>query len=319
MSVTRPTLSICIPTRNRAEELVYLLDNICRRKNIEICISDNASVDETEIVIKELQKHYANLYYNRNSNDLGYYENVKKTLQMSRGRYIWLLGDDDVPIKNAIAEILNNLLGNDFLIINSEGWNRDMSKHNGNNTLKILEDRLYKIGDHQKVLEDVGSYSLYMGSMVIRRDLIMKQLVLNKYYFRTDAGKNYPHTLLFYNGIVGHAGKLIAKPLLRIRGENGSWNSRIMDLIYIQPYQVFSMLKGYSKIPKLPIVDYIRAIRVSKKAKRHHFNYYIRYINQLKESNIKKLIIIFAVLLPISVLDMITFAYKKIMVIRWSL
>jgi glycosyltransferase involved in cell wall biosynthesis len=311
-------LSICIPTHNRAEELVQLLDNICS-ENIEICVSDNASVDRTENVVKELQKHHTNLKYNRNSKNLGYYENVKKTLVMSSGRYVWLLGDDDVPMKNAIEEILGNLLGNDFLIINSEIWNKDMSKHNGNNTLKISEDRLYKRGEHQKILKDVGSYSLYMGSMVIRRDVIMDQLILNKDSLRTDAGKNYPHTLLFYNGIVGLTGKLISKCLLKIRGENGSWDSRIMDLIYIQSHEVFAMLKGYSKTPKLPIVEYVRAIRASKKAKRHPFSYYIKYINQLKEDNIKKLIITFAALLPVGILDIITFMYKKIIVIRWSL
>lgn len=318
MLVTQPMLSICIPTRNRAEELVYLLNNICS-EDVEICVSDNASVDRTEKVVKALQKHYSNLHYNRNQKDFGYYENVKKTVLMSSGRYVWLIGDDDVPIKGLLRKMLDNLVENDFLIINSERWNKDMSERNGDNTLNISEDRLYGCGDHQKVLDDVGSYSLYMGSMVIRREIIMEQLTLNKDAFGTDAGKNYPHTLLFYNGIVDHKGKLIAEPLLRIRGENGSWNSRIMDLIYIQSHQVFSMLKGYSKTPELPIVDYIRAIRASKKAERHPFSYYIKYIDQLKEGNIKKLIIIFAALLPVKVLDIITFVYKRIIVIKWSL
>lgn len=316
--MTRPVLSICIPTHNRAKELKYLLDKICS-ENVEICVSDNASVDDTKKVVKDLSKHYANLLYNRNSKNLGYYENVKKTLCMSSCKYIWLLGDDDVPTNGAIGEIVNNLLGNDFLIINSEVWNNDMSEHNGNNTLRVSKDRLYKNGDHQKILDCVGSYSLYMGSMVIRRDIIMEQFRLGRNSFKTEASKNYIHTLLFYNGILGHTGKLISKPLLRIRGENGGWNNRIMDLIYVQSHQVFSMLEGYSKTPLLPMVDYIRAIRASKKQGRRQFGYYIKYINQLKEKTPKKMMIIFAALLPVSVLDVITFIYKKIMVIKWSL
>ncbi|MEI6774123.1 MAG: glycosyltransferase family 2 protein [bacterium] len=71
----KPLLSICIPTYNRQEYLKQCLDSIVNQKGfdtekIEIVISDNASPDKTNLLVKEYQKKYKNITYSRNDQNI---------------------------------------------------------------------------------------------------------------------------------------------------------------------------------------------------------------------------------------------------------
>ena len=57
----RMKLSICVPTYNRALHLRNCLNSIVsnwtdQRRDIEICVSDNGSNDETSQVVEEIEK-----------------------------------------------------------------------------------------------------------------------------------------------------------------------------------------------------------------------------------------------------------------------
>jgi abequosyltransferase len=105
-------LSICIPTFNRADYLRDCLHSIFHENDsleeIEVCVSDNASTDNTIAVIKDFQ-NYNNFSYQRNEDNLGIPLNFIKVTSMASGRYIWLLGDDDVVTKDGIRLILNRI------------------------------------------------------------------------------------------------------------------------------------------------------------------------------------------------------------------
>ena len=67
-------LSICIPTYNREKCLQQCLDSIVNQKafnaNIEIVISDNASSDNTDELVKKYQEKYTNISYKKNKENL---------------------------------------------------------------------------------------------------------------------------------------------------------------------------------------------------------------------------------------------------------
>ena len=76
--IDKPLLSICIPTYNRAEFLKDALDSILRQINennkdkVEICISDNASEDNTEELVEEYQKKSPiPIIYHKNEKNMG--------------------------------------------------------------------------------------------------------------------------------------------------------------------------------------------------------------------------------------------------------
>ena len=74
--MSKPLLSICIPTFNRAEYLKRSISSIiCQdefiNKQVEIVIADNASVDNTEDVAMQYAGQYDNVFYFRNEKNIG--------------------------------------------------------------------------------------------------------------------------------------------------------------------------------------------------------------------------------------------------------
>ena len=98
---SNPLLSICIPTYNRRQYLQECLDSIITQdefniQEIEIVISDNASTDDTTILVQEYTGKYPNIIYHRNTENIGADRNVIKVLWYWSGRFLWLLSDDDI-------------------------------------------------------------------------------------------------------------------------------------------------------------------------------------------------------------------------------
>jgi len=104
--------SICIPTYNRADYLnqcLASLKSLCtKNKNIEICISDNGSEDDTNLIV-EKWKSELNIVYHRFGKNQGIPLNFLKVVSLAKGDYVWLLGDDDIVVPNAVSTIIETL------------------------------------------------------------------------------------------------------------------------------------------------------------------------------------------------------------------
>jgi len=106
-------LSIAIPTYNRAVNLKNLLDCIVPQAEkfkgeVEICISNNSSTDNTREVVADFIKKYPDLIkYNENKENLGIVRNILKVMEMSSGDFIWTLGDDDLVVDNGLKKVID--------------------------------------------------------------------------------------------------------------------------------------------------------------------------------------------------------------------
>lgn len=110
MSTTdRCFLSIAIPTYNGAKSLRETLNRIIAqlKEGVEIVVCDNASIDETPGIVKELQRSCPELYYHRNEVNLGFDRNVDRCVRRSHGNFVWLFADDDVMHNDAMATVLD--------------------------------------------------------------------------------------------------------------------------------------------------------------------------------------------------------------------
>lgn len=113
VDVYKPVLSLCIPTYNRKEKLARLVNAVLAdlqrlSGKIEICISDNASTDGTDELLKELSAcKYINIF--RQSANLGFDKNYVTVFSMARGEYVWILGDDDIIVENGLEKLLQLL------------------------------------------------------------------------------------------------------------------------------------------------------------------------------------------------------------------
>ncbi len=99
--------SLCIPQYNRIAFLLKALNIIAQQtySNIEVCISDDASTDDTEAQIAEFRKSYRfPLVYHRHPKNVGFDANLRKSLELASGRYLMLLGNDDTLAANDAVE-----------------------------------------------------------------------------------------------------------------------------------------------------------------------------------------------------------------------
>jgi glycosyltransferase involved in cell wall biosynthesis len=91
-------ISICIPHYNRIAFLLKNLKIISGQsyENIEVVVSDDCSIDDTEQKILLLQEHYRYpLIYKRNTTNLGYDRNLRQSIELASGDYCFILGNDD--------------------------------------------------------------------------------------------------------------------------------------------------------------------------------------------------------------------------------
>jgi len=106
-------ISIAIPTYNRSGILEKLLnDLVLQVKNlqglVEICISNNGSSDNTAQAIAKFTEKFPDLIrYRENIKNAGFDQNVIDVIQMSKGQFVWLLGDDDMIIKDGIQKVIS--------------------------------------------------------------------------------------------------------------------------------------------------------------------------------------------------------------------
>lgn len=91
-----PKVTIAIPTYNRAKFLGAAIKSVLGQTytNFELLIVDNASTDDTKTVIASFKDR--RIKYHKNSKNIGMMKNWNKCVELSIGKYLMILGDDDI-------------------------------------------------------------------------------------------------------------------------------------------------------------------------------------------------------------------------------
>lgn len=111
----QPLLTLAIPTFNRASFLTELLEALLPQfarldgKTAELLISDNCSEDATPEVVESFRARGLPCRYLRNQENLGADGNFLQCLEQAQGQYVWVMGDDDLLVPGAIADLLSLL------------------------------------------------------------------------------------------------------------------------------------------------------------------------------------------------------------------
>lgn len=93
----KPLVSVNICTYNRANLISKAIESVLTQnyQNIEIIVVDDNSSDNTEEIIKGYMSNNSNIFYYKNSSNLGVTKNRNFALQKSSGKYIAVLDSDD--------------------------------------------------------------------------------------------------------------------------------------------------------------------------------------------------------------------------------
>ncbi|MDD3413814.1 MAG: glycosyltransferase family 2 protein [Lachnospiraceae bacterium] len=225
-------LSICIPTYNRADTLKLALKSIeisikGYETQVEICISDNNSVDNTKGVVEEFATRIP-IKYHRMKNTVPALINWNYTVKsMSDGKYVIMIGDDDIFVNEGIKRLLEQLRkypDYDYFYLNhthrqiGELENIVNYKHCREEIMQVececyrLEDCL--VGKWEEILNFDGKYRdinmLYIGNHVFRPKL----WEIEEYDFQY---KEYPfleENLEYYYKVFSPQVKIFAKSMM---------------------------------------------------------------------------------------------------------
>lgn len=124
-----PQFSIVIPTRNRASLLQDALESALRQDfdSFEILVSNNASQDDTEDVVKRLSDK--RVRYIKTERTLSMPDHWEFAIEQARGEYVTFLCDDDArtpdslsKVSQAISETSSKLLVIGFSTYYSNNW-----------------------------------------------------------------------------------------------------------------------------------------------------------------------------------------------------
>lgn len=191
-------LTIAIPTYNRSILLNRLLSYLESEltEEVEVIVSDNASSDDTELVIK---KKYPFVKYYCNERNLGPDQNFLECYKKSKGRYIWLMGSDDIITKGSIERIIDFIKKNDKMSIPVIFLNHNFfeGEYQGKAYCKEAflknESKDYVLSSKNEFVEFTGKQLTFMSSFLLKRQSFNKIENPEKYF-----GTHFIHTYLVF-------------------------------------------------------------------------------------------------------------------------
>ena len=103
---SRPSLSICIPTFNRRERVVSLVQSVLETPGqVEVCVHVDGSEDDT---IEQLARISDSRLVLSASPNRGRASAIATAIAASRGRFVMLFDDDDTLYRKGLEQILDS-------------------------------------------------------------------------------------------------------------------------------------------------------------------------------------------------------------------
>ncbi len=262
-----PILSICIPTYERPLQLENLLKSIElaykeHEVSLEICISDSSRDERSESLVSAFSKTL-NIKYQKNKDAFGYAGNFRNCVNLATGKFVWLIGDDDLVLKGAF-ETINSLFASNpevtFYYINCqkldhkfiEGFEFPFDTSNLPKNLDLFSSFEYDGPlKFEELINSKVSFD-FLGGMYLsifdRRYWIENQNVisLKKYpgiQFE-DLDDTFPHAKIFANSFMGKKAYFSNEPVLVTISGKREW-SHFYPLV--RTFRLLDLLEEYRK------------------------------------------------------------------------
>ena len=176
--MTKPLLSICIATYNRAEFIGETLESIIPQitDEVEIVIVDGASTDNTQKVVHDYIQRAARIRYVLLPVKGGVDHDYNKAVELAQGEYCWLFTDDDLLKPNAISTVLSEVHKEySLIVVNVQVMNKDLSKVLQLKLIPIDTNEIYDGSKLEQLFQRVIPYISFIGCVVINRALWMQR------------------------------------------------------------------------------------------------------------------------------------------------
>jgi len=165
-------LSIAIPTYNRAPLLRLCLEQILKQvapynTELEVLVSDNGSIDDTEEVVREVINLGLNITYIKNTENIGAEKNVVQCFEKATGNYVLILGDDDLILDGGLIRIIEFLRVNELgvLYLSSYGFKDDYILERPKNSRTGVDI----FSDVERYIEKVHYWVTFLSGNVVNK------------------------------------------------------------------------------------------------------------------------------------------------------
>lgn len=244
-------LSIVIPTYNRNEKILRLLkkiESINTEYRLPVVVIDNNSDVPTEVfLLNENYRYGKEVKIIRNSGNVGLGGNLINSFLHCETEWMWLLGDDDLPLDDSIEIILNEIKNtNDkgFLI----KFNSSAGQFPDQNTVIDNIDNLIDFNSN------FGYYSnmMFISNAVFRASIILKET----FYMAGSIKTMAPHLVGVYRGVEkGFSIKIVNNFIIEHglpESEQDKWDYErlIIGLLYFIDADINTKIKQ-KLLPKL--------------------------------------------------------------------
>jgi len=178
-----PLVTIGIPTYNRADS--YLINAIHSAvnqtySNIEIIISDNASTDNTETIVKGFCDPW--IRYFKQSSNIGGPNNVDFCVEQARGDYFILLHDDD-------------LIDSDFIETCMKAVNYDTNIGLIRTGMRRIDSQGRVVGESQNLVGGLSTADFFLGYFSGKTPMHLCSTLFNTKRLREIGGFKSKHQL----------------------------------------------------------------------------------------------------------------------------
>jgi len=240
-----PILSVCVPTHHgRAREVGELIDRLTEQigpeleGRIELCVSDGASFDDTQMVVERARERTGLVVrYRRDEQDRGFKANQLDSVAMASAPYCWLMSSDDAPAPGSLSRILAILEANPGVAGVSFGFEvmaKDLDEVVESNAHDVIlppqPERSRRLEDRADVVKELGLLFISLSTHVVDRGTWLAALRLRDERRRGPVQSISPHIQVL-------GAMLEVKPawvwsgdrLLLMRTANDSWCASKFD------------------------------------------------------------------------------------------
>ena len=176
-----PLVSVIIPTHNRKNKLIRLIDSILQsnypKEKLEIIVVDDASTDGT---YKEIKKKFPEVKIIRNEKELFPAGSRNVGIKNAKGEYIFLIDDDNIVDKNCILELIKTFKSNQkmgvvapimyYLKVPNRIWCAGIGRSMITSLTKIIGRDEIDNGQYRSLIESKDFPNVFM----VKREVIKK-------------------------------------------------------------------------------------------------------------------------------------------------
>jgi glycosyltransferase involved in cell wall biosynthesis len=313
-----PKVSICIPTYNRSQYLIYSVNSVLQQSypDFELIICDDASTDNTPEVVSQWQD--SRLRYLRHPENIKRSRNMRSGFEAATGKYFLKFDDDDGITPEFLAKtvaILDKHPEIDFVctdhwIINDRGRRDEIATKA--NSAKWGKDRLKEGAIADLARETFMYQSLQVGSTLFRRNCLQEVD-----FMRYEADGCEDFDLLVRLAIAGKQGYFLPELLMEYRF-HGAQTSLKQDLHFLWA-KVFCMNSYHFadreleqfRIAKLAGTQQALGLRLLEQGETDKGRDYLRRSNQILSNSNKATLGLIMSYLPLSWRKLAFAAFRK--------